>query len=179
MGNNQTDGTSIEVKNLSDESKTLLEELKRIPIKQIDLARKLYESLCKDGFTPMDARKTIENEVELSYRTLMRALPQEAKQKQDHSRKRLPSVNLFVKKPKIPPPEQPIIEQEQHYEPPQQQQQPPEPEPADTHLYWIPWTMYDDLRGVKGDRLKYHHKSCDDPGIAFRLNVQKREAYLT
>lgn len=73
------DSTNIKVKNLSEESRGLLGELERMSTKAAELISRLYASLRKDGFTPVDARKMIEDRIEVSQRTLRRALPDEAK----------------------------------------------------------------------------------------------------
>lgn len=127
-----TDSNIDKLNNLSDASKNLLQELQEMSIKASNLISRLYVSLRNDGLTPMEARKIIEERIDVSQRTLRRALPEEAKQVHKKSDKmsdfkgnqndylstnakfadKMSASNaklILDKKPDIPAPEQPII----------------------------------------------------------------------
>lgn len=110
MSNYPVDSEQTKIKNLSDESQYLLDELdKRLHEIEIssksasELIPRLYESLKKDGLSPQQARKLIEEKVDVSQRTLRRALPAEAKRPYNSDMmsesKKLPNGNLAKPKP--------------------------------------------------------------------------------
>jgi hypothetical protein len=107
------DGSITNVNNLSDESKGLLNQLGRLHIKAIDLIKQTYESLRSDGLTPEQARSTIQEHIEVSDRTIRRALPTEAKNiNMLRTPVHKPSNATLVldKEPDIPSPKPIIIE---------------------------------------------------------------------
>lgn len=134
--NNSADNTDIQVKNLSEKTKLIINEYDRILVKGSEIVPRLYYSLVQnDGFSPQDAFKFIKDKVDLSARRLRDLVPKEAKQLQEHVKSRPENVTNHTKveqpsafsKPnqaqlqsgktaeeivKEHPPEQPIIESE-------------------------------------------------------------------
>lgn len=132
MVNNQEDHIQTTIKNLSQESQDLLNELQSIATKAADIIPRLYASLRKDGLTKKDARNMIQSRMDVSDRTIRRTLPEEAKQeynryhngkldKMSDIRSRTIVQNQAkladVTSVSIPPPEQPIIEPEGQEQP--------------------------------------------------------------
>lgn len=106
------------VNNLSPESKALLGELERMSTKAAELITRLYTCLRNDGFEPHEARHMIEQRIEVSQRTLRRALPSEAKsqakirpQFADRMTAKPSNARLVLEdeEPKIPAPEYQVI----------------------------------------------------------------------
>lgn len=151
------DSTGIEVKNLSEESQRLLNELEAIPMKYVTLARSVYDSLThNDGLQPKEARVIIEQRIHLSYRTLMRALPEEAKgpQKPGKRTKEVAKVSTYsatqakladVEPVKIPAPEYEVIEHKSEPPAPEPVVEPEKPEP----LPELPKEFHLDLRIIR------------------------------
>jgi hypothetical protein len=85
-----------------------------------DLVPRVYHSLLNDGMPPKEARRVIQSKIDLSDRTIRRALPQEAKREYKLDKmSKLPNNQAKladVTPVNIPPPEQTIIEPEQEKE---------------------------------------------------------------
>jgi hypothetical protein len=106
------ENTKIQLKNLSDESQRLLDDLDKMVIKASDLIPRVYASLKKDGLNPQQARLLIEERIEISQRRLEELIPPEAKNqrmirkvsgKLSRSSRQLTSdIEEDVKKPNIP-----------------------------------------------------------------------------
>lgn len=197
---NQVDDDQPEIKNLSEQSKSLLSELEAIPMKYINLATALYDSLThNDGLEPKDARKLIQERVQISYRTLMRALPQEAKQvhkkfakmsnfnksdKMSQLKSLVLPVAHQIQEPETEPKEESVEKIEQEYlrdtqpQPVQPSVQPqPEPLKRKHEEALIPFPLAEQLNKFLLARLIGMARGQGDPGVRIKINDQG-EVYL-
>ena len=73
---------NLDNKKLSKETKSLVSKIQALATKAGHLLPQLYENLIKDGLDPFEARDYMKEIVDVSDRTIRRALPMEAKRSQ-------------------------------------------------------------------------------------------------
>lgn len=72
-------------KRLTTQLRQIVADEGKLQLQKGKVAKNLYDSLIVDGYDPLSAREYIQTNVDIDYTYLLKLLPQEAKQKQDHS----------------------------------------------------------------------------------------------